>query len=76
MSRSDHPSLRGSAPLYQTTEYGLRPLLTCGHYGNPTPPGAVSVWGQPDEALYCNQCSAPRQMDLRLQLNLMRGFQP
>lgn len=73
MSRQDHPSLRG-ASLTKTTEFGVQPLLACGHYGSPVPQTAVSVWGVPDEALFCNSCSTMRQMDLRLQVNLMRGL--
>jgi hypothetical protein len=68
MNRNDLPllidaTLRDGGP-------GLRPLLACGHYGI-----AWCVRSQifdcPDVALFCPICREERQMDLRLQLELM-----
>ena len=50
---------------YGTHRY-LRPLLTCGHFGDGIFE-ASSDWNFVDESRTCPTCGQDRQMDLRLQ---------
>lgn len=79
MSRQHHPSTMNQA-LYllveglpaEAEEMFVSPLLTCGHYGLAITDQS-DVWNHPDEAWRCPSCSEERQIDLRLQVQLMDG---
>jgi hypothetical protein len=47
-----------------------RPLLTCGHYGEPVFCHS-SQWDFPADAHRCPECGEARQWDLRLQAEIM-----
>lgn len=51
----------------------MAPLLTCGHYGKATFDRS-SLWDFPEDAWICPECGEERQMDLRVQVILIEGW--
>ena len=54
----------------RSSDFMLKPLLTCGHYGHAVHPSS-SVWDFPADVFTCPECGEDRQLDLRLQVILM-----
>lgn len=66
-------------PLYINSEDDegcsyIAPLLTCGHHGKPTFDRS-SLWDFPGDAWICPECGQERQMDLRVQILLIKGWE-
>lgn len=52
----------------------MSPLLTCGHYGKATFDRS-SLWDFPGDAWDCPDGCGERQMDLRVQIQLIKGWE-